>query len=199
MSSELYFIYDSHCPWSYAVTPLVVSLQNAFPEMEIHAWHCAHFDGSNAVPANTIKSVQRDSYVKISDSYLRLADKNKSSIVCANLLTWVANKQSDKLFDVLQALQKAHFEDANPLAQKEDFDSLSEQLKLSIPHKVFKDELSKDALFTLSDINDLQDFIGTVSFPALLHVVNDNAVLINHAQYLKDVKSLIAYVRQLQA
>ena len=158
MSSELYFIYDSHCPWSYAATPLVVALDEAFPEMGIHAWHCANYDGGNSVGFNTIKSVEKE-----------------------------------------QALQHAHFVEGNSLGKKIDFTELAEDLKLSIPNKVFKEELSKDAMYVLSDINDLQGFMGTVSFPALLLVHNDNAVLLNHAQYIGDPESIIADVqKQLQ-
>ena len=54
-------------------------------------------------------------------------------------------------------------------------------------------------MYVLSDINDLQGFMGTVSFPALLLVHNDNAVLLNHAQYIGDPQSIVADVeKQLQ-
>jgi len=199
MSSELYFIYDSHCPWSYAATPLVVALDEAFPEMEIHAWHCANYDGGNSVGFNTIKSVEKESDVPFSQEYVRFADSPKNSIISANLLAWISTKQSDKLLTVLQALQHAHFVEGNSLGKKIDFTELAEDLKLSIPNKVFKEELSKDAMYVLSDINDLQGFMGTVSFPALLLVHNDNAVLLNHAQYIGDPESIIADVqKQLQ-
>tara|TARA_R110001583_G_scaffold26533_7_gene95531 strand:+ start:6947 stop:7549 length:603 start_codon:yes stop_codon:yes gene_type:complete len=199
MSSELYFIYDSHCPWSYAATPLVVALDEAFPEMGIHAWHCANYDGGNSVGFNTIKSVEKESDVPFSQEYVRFADSPKNSIISANLLAWISTKQSDKLLTVLQALQHAHFVEGNSLGKKIDFTELAEDLKLSIPNKVFKEELSKDAMYVLSDINDLQGFMGTVSFPALLLVHNDNAVLLNHAQYIGDPESIIADVqKQLQ-
>ena len=199
MSSELYFIYDSHCPWSYSVTPLVVALTEAFPEMELHAWHCANYDGSNSVGFNTIKAVETESNVEFSQEYVRFADSPKNSVLCANLLTWLATKQSDKLLPVLQALQYAHFVEGNSLGKKIDFNELAEDLKLSIPNKVFKDELSKDALFALSDISELQEFMGTTAFPALLVVHNDNAVLLNHAEYLNDSERLITDIKkQLQ-
>ena len=199
MSSELYFIYDSHCPWSYAATPLVVALDEAFPEMEVHAWHCANYDGSNSVGFNTIKAVEKESDVLFSQEYVRFADSPKNSVISANLLAWISTKQSDKLLTVLQALQHAHFVEGNSLGKKIDFTGLAEDLKLSIPNKVFKEELSKDAMYVLSDINDLQGFMGTVSFPALLLVHNDNAVLLNHAQYIGDPQSIIADVeKQLQ-
>ncbi|MEL0660934.1 protein-disulfide isomerase [Psychromonas arctica] len=199
MSSELYFIYDSHCPWSYAATPLVVALDDAFPEMEVHAWHCANYDGGNSVGFNTIKSVEKESDVPFSQEYVRFADSPKNSVISANLLAWISTKQSDKLLPVLQALQHAHFVEGNSLGKKIDFTELADDLKLSIPNKVFKEELSKDALYVLSDINDLQGFMGTVSFPALLLVHNDNAVLLNHAQYIGDPASIVADVeKQLQ-
>ena len=37
----LYFIYDSHCPWSYATTPLVNAISEAYPEMNLNLMHCA--------------------------------------------------------------------------------------------------------------------------------------------------------------
>ena len=199
MSSELYFIYDSHCPWSYAATPLVVALDDAFPEIEVHAWHCANYDGGSSVGFNAIKSVEKESDVPFSQEYVRFADSPKNSIISANLLAWISTKQSDKLLTVLQALQHAHFVEGNSLGKKIDFTELAEDLKLSIPNKVFKEELSKDALYVLSDINDLQEFMGTVSFSALLLVHNDNAVLLNHAQYIGDPESIVADVeKQLQ-
>lgn len=199
MSSELYFIYDSHCPWSYAATPLVIALDDAFPEMEVHAWHCANYDGGSSVGFNTIKAVEKESDVPFSQEYVRFADSPKNSVISANLLAWISTKQSDKLLPVLQALQHAHFVEGNSLGKKIDFTELAEDLKLSIPNKVFKEELSKDAMYVLSDINDLQGFMGTVSFPALLLVHNDNAVLLNHAQYIGDPQSIIADVeKQLQ-
>ncbi|WP_298940953.1 protein-disulfide isomerase [uncultured Psychromonas sp.] len=199
MSSELFFIYDSHCPWSYAATPLVVALDEAFPEMEVHAWHCANYDGGSSVGFNAIKSVEKESDVPFSQEYIRFADSPKNSVISANLLAWISTKQSDKLLTVLQALQHAHFVEGNSLGKKIDFTELAEDLKLSIPNKVFKEELSKDALYVLSDINDLQDFMGTASFPALLLVHNDNAVLLNHAQYIGDPDSIVADVeKQLQ-
>jgi protein-disulfide isomerase-like protein with CxxC motif len=199
MSSELYFIYDSHCPWSYAATPLVVALVEAFPEMELHAWHCANYDGSNSVGFNTISNVENESDVEFSQEYMRFVDSPKNSQLCANLLTWIATKQSDKFLPVLQAVQHAHFVEGNSLGKKIDFTMLAEELKLSIPNKVFKEELSKDATFVLSDIQDLQEFMGTAAFPALLVVHNDNAVLLNHAQYLSKPSSIVADVKkQLQ-
>jgi protein-disulfide isomerase-like protein with CxxC motif len=196
MSSDLYFIYDSHCPWSYAATPLVSALDEAFPDMEIHAWHCANYDGGNSVGFNTIKAVEQESDVVFSQDYMRFADSPKNSIISANLLTWIASKQPEKLLTVLQAIQHAHFVEGNSLGKKIDFIALAETLKLSIPNKVFKEELSKDAMFVLSDISDLQAFMGTVSFPALLLVHNEKAVLLNHAQYLNNPNSIIEDVRK---
>jgi protein-disulfide isomerase-like protein with CxxC motif len=196
MSSDLYFIYDSHCPWSYAATPLVLALDEAFPDMEIHAWHCANYDGGNSVGFNTIKMVEKESDVLFSQDYMRFADSPKNSIISANLLTWIASKQPEKLLSVLQAIQHAHFVEGNSLGKKIDFIELAETLKLSIPNKVFKEELSKDALYVLSDISDLQAFMGTVSFPALLLVHNEKAVLLNHAQYLSHPDNIIEDVRK---
>jgi len=54
-------------------------------------------------------------------------------------------------------------------------------------------------MFVQSDISELQEFMGTAAFPALLLVHNDNAVLLNHAQYLSNPKSIVSDVsKQLQ-
>lgn len=196
MTPELYFIYDSHCPWSYASTPLVNALEKAYPEMMIHIWHCAHYNGSDSAGFQQVDSASKKSTVKFGQEHIRFADSPKNSTITANLMAWLENKQSEKALAVLNALQKAHFVEGNPLGCKHDFLPIIEQFKLSPPNKVFKDELSDAAEYTLSDIAEIRELIGTNAFPVLLLSVGDNAVLLNHSLYLAKPDAIIAAVKQ---
>ena len=42
---ELFYIYDTHCPWSYATTKLTNEIAKAFPQIKINLWHCANYEG----------------------------------------------------------------------------------------------------------------------------------------------------------
>lgn len=196
MTPELYFIYDSHCPWSYATTPLVNALEKAYPEMMIHLCHCAHYDGSDCAGYQQVDAVSKKSTVKFSQDHIRFADSPKNSTITANLMAWLQNKQPEKALPVLNALQTAHFIDGNPLGCKHDFTPIIEQFKLSPPNKVFKEELSEAAEYTLSDIAEIRELIGTNAFPVLLLSVGDSAVLLNHALYLTKPQAIIAAVKQ---
>ncbi|WP_354625638.1 protein-disulfide isomerase [Psychromonas sp. MME2] len=196
MIPELYFIYDSHCPWSYAATAQVNELANAYPEMKLHIWHCAHFDGSDSAGFKQVDAVAQQSCVKFAKDYMRFSDSPKSSILAANLMTWLQSKQPERALPVLNALQNAHFIEGNPLTCKHDFNEIINAFKLSPPNKVFKEELSKEAEYTLSDINELQEFMGTNSFPALLLTIADKAVLLNHALYLKKPVGIVKAVKK---
>jgi hypothetical protein len=56
---------------------------------------------------------------------------------------------------------------------------------------VFKEKLSKDAEFVISDVGELQELIGTTAFPALLLLVDEKAVLLNHFLYLENPKAIV--------
>ncbi len=113
MIPELYFIYDSHCPWSYASLPLLNAIEKAYPEMIIHAWHCAHYDGSDCAGYKQVNDAERQSTVKFGQEHIRFADSPKKSIMAANLMAWLQNKQPLKSLAVLNALQKEHFIEGN--------------------------------------------------------------------------------------
>ena len=196
MTPELYFIYDSHCPWSYATTTLVNKLAEAFPEMSINAWHCAYYNGNDSAGFKQVDSVMRQSSVKFGQEHMRFVDSPKNSTMSANLMAWLQNKQPEKLLPVLNALQETHFIDGDPLTCKHDFGAIIEQFKLSPPNKVFKDELSNDAEYILSDIGELQDFMGTTGFPALLLTHDDKAILLDHSLYLNKPASIIKAVEK---
>lgn len=196
MTPELYFIYDSHCPWSYAGSALVNALAEAFPEISIHAWHCAHFDGSDCAGHQQVDAVAKHSVAKFGLPYIRFADSPKNSVLAANLMAWLHNKHPEKVLEVLNALQKAHFIEGNALASKHDFTALIAQLKLSPPNKVFRHELSEEAEYILADIAELQEFIGTTAFPALLLSVGERAVLLDHSLYLAKPEKLVDAVKK---
>jgi protein-disulfide isomerase-like protein with CxxC motif len=196
MTPELFFIYDSHCPWSYASTALVNEIEKAYPEMTIHLWHCAHYDGSDCAGHDNMVRVEKDSVVKFGKDYRRFVDSPKNSLMTANFMSWLQNKQPDKVLAVLNALQKAHFIEGNPLGCKFDFNDISEQFKLSPPNKIFKGELTNESEYTLSDIHEIQEFIKTTAFPALLLTVDEKAVLLNHSLYLAKPKAMIEAIKQ---
>jgi len=195
MSSELYFIYDSHCPWSYAALPVVEALQQAQPELQVHAWHCAHYNGSESVGFEQMKQAEQQSDVEFGQGYVRFVDSPKNSVMSANLLSWVETKQHNKLIPTLKAIQHAHFVEGNPLGIKIDFNELVHDLKLSAPNKVFKEELSKESEYILSDVQELQEFMGTTAFPALLLVQGNDATLIDHAAYLANPKRVAELIK----
>ena len=196
MTPELYFIYDSHCPWSYASSALINALVQAYPEMGIHAWHCVHYDGCDSVGIKQLDAVAKHSCVKFAKEYIRFADSPKDAVMTANLMAWLQDKQPEKVLPVLNALQKAHFNEGTPFTSKHDFSAIIEQFKLSPPNKVFRSELSNEAEYILADIAELQEFIGTNAFPALLLTQGDKAVLLDHSLYLKKPELIVKAVKQ---
>lgn len=196
MTTELYFIYDSHCPWSYAATPLVNALQTAFPKMTVHLLHNAHYTGSDGAGEEQIKAIVDISDVNFGKEYMRHINSPKNSIKAANFMGWVQSKQAKKQLTVLNALQQAHFIEGNPLTHKSDFNTITEQLKLSPPNKIFRDEPSHDTECVLAAIDEIQQLIGTTAFPALIMTVNDNAIFIDHSLYLNEPHSVVPAVKK---
>lgn len=199
MHPELYFIYDSHCPWSYATTPIVNEISKNFPEVEIHAWHCAHYDGSDCAGFSQIKDAEKQSVQEFGQEHIRFADSPKNAILTANFMAWLQEKQSDKVLPVLNALQKAHFAEGNPLGCKNDFKEIVAEFKLSPPNKAFKEELTNEALYQQSDIQELQEFMQTTAFPAILFTNGDNAVLLEHARFLNKPSNIVKEIKKLIA
>jgi protein-disulfide isomerase-like protein with CxxC motif len=172
MTTELYFIYDSHCPWSYAATPLVNALQQAYPDMNVHLLHSAHYIGKDSAGEEQMQAAAKISGLKFGRDHLRYVNSPKNSIKTANLMGWVQSKQADKQLPVLNAIQRAHFIEGNPLDNKHDFTAIVEKFKLSPSNKVFKDELSTDAEYVLEDIEEIQQIIGTTGFPVMVMTLN---------------------------
>ncbi|GHE85329.1 hypothetical protein [Thalassotalea profundi] len=196
MSAELFFIYDSHCPWSYATTPLVEAIHQAFPKIELHLWHCARYEGDEQISNKTLDQVELDSSVTFTSTYKKQLKNAVDSTIAANILAWVSNKMPSVTLPLLTAIQQQHFEQGNSLKTTDDFDSLIKEFKLSPPNKVLKsDKFTKDAEFTFAHIEEIQEVIETQAIPALLLAVNDDLVLLNHNLYLKDPQTIVEAIK----
>ena len=197
MASELFFIYDTHCPWSYVTTPLVKAIKQAFPEMNINLWHSAYFSSTEESKVNKkqLDDITELTDVNFSDAYLATINTKKDSILSANLMTWASNKTPLLAIDLLTALQKVHFEQANELTTQNDISEIINQLKLSPPAKVLRaDKLSNDAQAQIEEIFALQEIIQTEAIPALLLAINNDLILLNHHLYLKEPQAIVAAV-----
>ena len=195
MSAQLYFVYDSHCPWSYASTSLVNAIAKAYPEFTINLWHCGHYDGTDSAGLQQAEAVVDQSTVKFGKAYISQANKPQDSTLSANLMAWMISKQPANALAVLNALQHAHFIEGNPLRDQQDFAAIIEQFKLSPPTKVFKDSISKDADHVLSEVAELQEHIGTTASAALFLLTEDKAVLLNHELYLEKPTAIVEAVQ----
>ncbi|WP_068545081.1 protein-disulfide isomerase [Thalassotalea crassostreae] len=194
MKSELFFIYDSHCPWSYASTALVNEIVKAYPETNVHLWHVAHYDGSDCAGAKQADTVSRQSAANFGMEYIKYADTSKNASMAANFMAWICAKQQYIALDVLNELQKQHFVDNVAFIDKDDFEEINAKFKLSPPAKVFKNELSKESNYVLAEIVQMQEIIRTEAFPALLLAVDDNLVMLNHNLYLTKPSKIIEAV-----
>jgi protein-disulfide isomerase-like protein with CxxC motif len=198
--AQLFFLYDSHCPWSYVATKLVNEINNAFPDITLNLWHAAYFDGKNNAitqsKTNEIKEVEKLADIQFSNNYQELLKQNKNSILAANLMVWAEHKTPNLALPLLNALQKAHFEQGNKLETQEELEKIISELKLSPPAKVFKsDKLSKDVLMQLEEIYSLQEIINTEAIPALLLAVEDQLILLNHNFYLAQPNAIVEAVQ----
>lgn len=196
LSAELFFLYDTHCPWSYAATPLVNEINKAYPNITLHLWHSAFFDGSASIKASELKSVEELTDINFSTAYQEALKQHVDSTLSANLMTWAQHKAPHLALPLLNSIQKAYFEQGNQLTTKADFDEIIDVLKLSPPTKVFKsDKLNKDVLIQLEEIFALQEIINTEAIPALLLAVDDQLVLLNHNYYLMQPKAIVEAVQ----
>ena len=196
MSAELFFIYDSHCPWSYAATPLVEAIHQSFPEIELHLWHCARYEGDEQISSKTLAQVEEDSNVVFSPLYKEQLKNAADSTIAANILGWVDNKMPNNTLAILSAIQQQHFEQGISLKSPEEFEDLISKFKLSVPAKVLKnDKFTKEAEFTFAHIEEIQEVIGTEAIPALLLAVNEDLVLLNHNLYLKKPSAIVEAVK----
>ena len=192
MSIELYFIYDSHCPWSYAATPLLNAVAKTRSDITIHTLHALHFDGDYAIDNETIDDITRLSDASFGDAYKKVCDTAFDATLIANVMSWVEQKAHGKALNLLNAIQEAIFLNGNALETKEDVNDIIEKFKLSPPAKCLKTEkVAKEAEFALGDIDEIQAIIGTKAIPALLLAVDDELVLLNHNLYIGDPQKII--------
>ena len=197
MSAEILFIYDTHCPWSYAATTLVTEIKQALPHMPIQLLHNGYFDGESQVSKESINAVKAESNVDISPSYLNSLSVPKDSTLTANLMTWAQNKCPEQALALLQAIQELHFVKGNACQRAEDIEAIISALKLSPGGKALRhDKLSKDAQTNINDIYELQEFIGTHAIPAILLANNDNLTLLNHNLYLATPEFIVDAIKQ---
>jgi len=199
MAAELFFIYDSHCPWSYAATPLVNAVHQSLPEVTLNLWHCAYFsdaDSNNGITKQQIVQVKELSMVNFSPDYMKILSKGKDSTLCANLMTWAAEKTPQQALALLNTLQTEHFSKGNELNEQANLNDIIDEFKLSVPAKVFnKTKLTSDAAAQVHEIYALQEIIGTQAIPALLLAINDDLILLNHNLYLQDPNTIIDAIK----
>lgn len=192
MTMELFFIYDTHCPWSYAATPLVNEISKVFPQIDILLWHNAYYDGETCVDQKSIDEVVKLSGAEFGQSYLDSLGHKKDSTYAANLMTWAQNKEPQQALTILNNQQRCHFGLGNELDTKELMQELVRELKLSPPSKILKnDKLSSDAEMVVHEIFALQEVIQTKAIPALLLAIDDELILFNHNFYLDNPKGII--------
>ncbi|TMM44900.1 DsbA family protein [Colwellia ponticola] len=199
MAAELFFIYDSHCPWSYAATPLINAVHQSLPEVALNLWHCAYFsdaDNNNGITKQQIAQVKELSTVNFSPDYMTMLSAGKDSTLCANLMTWAAEKTPQQALALLNALQAEHFSKGKALSEQTDLETIVDDFKLSVPAKVFnKSKLTNDAMAQVHEIYALQDIIGTQAIPALLLAIDDDLILLNHNLYLQEPNTIIEAIQ----
>ncbi|MGS0729544.1 protein-disulfide isomerase, partial [Shewanella sp. 0m-11] len=68
--------------------------------------------------------------------------------------------------------------------------------KLSPSNKVFKDVISHEAESVLAGIADIGEAIGTSAFPVLVLTYGDDAIFIDHSQYLAKPEDVVIAVQK---
>lgn len=192
MSIQLFYIYDTHCPWSYATLPLVNEIMNAHPDFTLNLLHCARYEGDENISKKTLEAIEDDSSINFSNDYLSTLKQAKDSTLTANVMSWVSNKVPHVGLELLNALFTAHFEQGNELSSYDEISDIINEFKLSPPNKVFTlEKFTKDAEILLSNLEELQEIIGTKAIPALLIAIDEKLVLLNHNLYLKHPKAIV--------
>jgi len=196
MNVELFYLYDTHCPWSYATTALVNEVATALPEIKINLLHCARYDGEEGIESSTIEMVQQDSNKAFGQSYLANYSLAKDSTIAANLMTWAQLKTPHQALALLNDIQNSHFQQANEFNNEQAFTDIISKHKLSPPSKIYNiKKFTKDVEATLAEADEFQDIIATTAIPALLLAVGDNLVLLNHNLYLKSPKAIVDAIK----
>jgi protein-disulfide isomerase-like protein with CxxC motif len=192
MNAELFFIYDTHCPWSYATTSLVNCISEAFPEMKLNLFHSARYEGDELITPLTLDAIVNDSNTTFSASYIDNLTQEKDSTISANLLAWAQVKAPQLVLPLINTIEKLHFEKGLALTTEVDFIDIITEYKISPPSKVFNnDKLTKEAESIIHHITEFQELMNTDAIPALLLAVEDNLILLNHNLYLKQPECIV--------
>jgi len=195
MSAQLFYIYDTHCPWSYVTLPLINEIIAAHPEFTLNLLHCARYEGDENISKKTLELIEDESATTFSKEYIAHLKHAKDSTLTANVMSWVVNKVPYVGLPLLNILFKAHFEQANELQSYDDISEFIDELKLSPPNKVFSiEKLTKDAEISLHNLEELQEIMGTKAIPALLLAIDEKLILLNHNLYLKHPKAIVEAV-----
>lgn len=196
MNPEIFFIYDSHCPWSYAALPLVNEIDRSFSDIKINLLHCARYEGDENISKRSIELVEQDSNVTFSDNYLAQLSQAKDSTLIANILSWVENKLPEQTLVLLNNLMDKHFQQGNELTTIDDIAEFIEQYKLSPPAKTLTNQkITKNAEFIIHEIMEIQEIISTPAIPALLLAIDENLILLNHNLYLKNPTAIVEAIK----
>ncbi len=196
MSAELFFIYDSHCPWCYATMPLLNEITNAFPEIPLNLWHSARYEGDENISLKMLNDVENNSTVNFPSLYTVNEQEAKNSLMVANFMAWAQKKSPQLALAILTELQEKHFQQGNSLTDIKQLSTIVNKFKLSPPNKIFTAEkLTKDAERIFHEIVELQNIIGTEAIPALLLAVDDNLILLNHNHYLATPSSIVEGIK----
>ena len=92
MSKTIFFVYDSHCPWSYAATPLINAIVEAFPDIEINLWHAGRYEGDENISTKTLAAVEEDSKTKFPQAYRDQKLNAADSTIAANIMAWFSGR-----------------------------------------------------------------------------------------------------------
>ena len=183
MSIEVFFLYDTHCPWSYQTSKLVNQIAKNLPTSQIKLLHCGYFEDVQ-ISKEALSQVTAITDHKFSKAYTDMLDAPKNSTMAANLMSWAQNRSSRDALPLVNELFALHFEQGLALTEKEEVDVVIDSLKLSPPAKAFKSEkFTKDSEAAFAEISEIQSVIGTDAIPALLLAYDDNLVLLNHNLY----------------
>jgi protein-disulfide isomerase-like protein with CxxC motif len=195
MSIEVFFLYDTHCPWSYQTSKLVNQIAKNLPTAQIKLLHCGYFEYVQ-ISKDTISQVTAITDHKFSKAYADMIDAPKNSTMAANLMSWAQNRSSRDALPLLNELFALHFEHGLALMDKEEVEDAIDNLKISPPAKAFKsDKFTKDSEAAFAEISEIQSIIGTDAIPALLLAYDDNLVLLNHNLYLNEPSKIVEAIK----
>lgn len=195
MSIEVFFLYDTHCPWSFQTAKLVNEIANNLPTAQIRLMHCGYFEDVE-ITQSTLNQVSEITDYEFSPAYMGRLEETKNSTLSANLMSWAQNRSPRDALPLLNKLFSLHFEEGQALTDKEEVEHSIAELKLSPPAKAYKsDKFTKDSEAAFAEVAEIQDIIGTEAIPALLLAYDNNLVLLNHNLYLNEPNKIVEAIK----